>query len=498
MNSGATTIFITTENGVSGTIPFYTRNTGNIYFVSASGSDSNNGLSAATPFRTLYKMLPVMDAGDVFYIRAGTYLETDPTSPPGHECLINMSNGNHAAGETNNNIAIAAYPGEEAVLGDGTLAHNSILRQASYTPTDHMDYFVWSKLTWVASNAAWAIDNAGAAGGTINNVRLVGNDARTTQASIGKGIAFQIPANAGSDNFKMLGNYIHHTGKPLDWEPADGSGYRVGPLYFSGFGIHGGITEVAWNEFAYNNGQSQFYGHHAADRLVRLKYHDNIVHHTSTPPTQTFAVSAVFGGGDSNDTPQLNYSFITDAYVYNNIFHNNGGGMRAGDTTSWGGHGGNIYMYNNSFYGNTDVTQREIDVGNLDSFVFENNIVSTNPDGSGDYFYGPANINDFATGSSNIYYGLSNPVPAWDDATTSVSSTDPLYEDPANANFNLQENSPAINSGTPSVSSVVNKDFFGIARPQGANYDIGAIEYKTNAPSTDTTPPAPPTNIQAK
>jgi len=483
MTLGNTEISITTADGTSETIPFYTRNTGNIYFVSTTGNDSNDGLSVASPFKTLYKMLPVMQPGDIFYLRSGTYLETDPSAPSGHECLMNMSNGNHVAGTLNNSITITSYPSEEVVLGDGTLTHNSILRQASYTPTDHMDYFTWSKIKWIASNAVWAIDNGGAAGGTINNVRLVGNDATTTQASIGLGIAFQIPANAGSENFKMLGNYIHHTGKPLDWQESDGSGYRVGPLYFSGFGIHGGVTEVAWNEFAYNNGQSQFYGHHAADRIVMLKYHDNIIHHTSTQPTEVIAVSAVFGGGDSNDVPQTNYAFITDAYVYNNVFYANGGGIRVGDTTSWGGHGGNVFMYNNSFSGNTNYTQREISVGNLDYFVFKNNIISATS-GSGDYFYGPTDFNEIAAGSNNIYYGLSNSIPAWDDALTSLSNTNPLYITPVSSNLSLQSTSPAINTGT-TLASVPN-DFLGVSRPQGISYDIGAFEYVSAAEETCT------------
>ncbi len=481
MSLGETTISVTTADGTSETIPFYTRNTGNIYFVSTVGDDSNDGLTTLTPFKTLYKMLPIMAAGDVFYLRAGAYLETDPSSPVGSECLINMSNGNHAAGVINNSISIASYPGELAILGDGTLTHNSILRQASYTPTDHMDYFIWSKIKWQASNAVWAIDNGGATGGTINNVRLVGNDATTTQSSIGKGIAFQIPANAGSENFKMLGNYIHHTGKSLNWVPSDGSGYRVGPLYFSGFGIHSGITEVAWNEFAYNNGQSQFYGHHATDKIALLKYHDNLIHHTSTQPTDVIAVSAVFGGGDSNDTPQSNYAFITEGYIYNNVFYANGGGIRAGDTTSWGGHGGSLYFFNNSFYGNTDYTQREISVGNLDAFVYRNNIVWTTA-GSGDYFYGPTDMNDISVGSNNIYYGLSNSIPIWDDTVSSVSNTNPLYTNPSANDFTLQSTSPAINAGA--TLAFVPKDFLGTSRPQGSAYDIGAFEYVSAAEET--------------
>jgi hypothetical protein len=58
-----------------------------------------------------------------------------------------------------------------------------------------------------------------------------------------------------------------------------------------------------------------------------------------------------------------------------------------------------------------------------------------------------------------------------------LSTTNPKFVSPTAGNFHLQSDSPAINTGTtiPNVTD----DFDGIARPQGAGYDIGAYEYSS-------------------
>ena len=47
-----------------------------VYYVSPSGSDTNNGTSLTTPFQTLSKAISVIGAGSTLYIRGGTYRET--------------------------------------------------------------------------------------------------------------------------------------------------------------------------------------------------------------------------------------------------------------------------------------------------------------------------------------------------------------------------------------------------------------------------------------
>ena len=75
--------------------------------------------------------------------------------------------------------------------------------------------------------------------------------------------------------------------------------------------------------------------------------------------------------------PIVDYAYLTTAYIYNNVFHHNGGGIRVADNNTRGGHGGNHYYWHNTFYGNTDPTQREFSIGDIDNLTWVNNIVYT-------------------------------------------------------------------------------------------------------------------------
>jgi len=74
------------------------------HFVATNGNDTNNGLTLATPWRTIQKAARVAVAGDVVCVRGGTYKE---------RVTIQVS------GTANKPITFQSYPGERAVM-DGT------------------------------------------------------------------------------------------------------------------------------------------------------------------------------------------------------------------------------------------------------------------------------------------------------------------------------------------------------------------------------------------
>lgn len=480
MATGQTTIKVTTSVGESDTISFYTRDSGNIYFVSPTGSDSATGKTTSVPWLTAMKARGAVEAGDVVYFRGGTHTQRDTTSvSSSNYCYIHFYNGNHAAGTENNSITFAAYPAELPVFGDGTSSVPKFIRQVGYSPNvDHLDYWTFSKFKVQAYDSVLAMSTGSQS--TADYIRFVGLDATTTAAATGTGVCFWFTGNLSNSDSKFYGNYVHHTGKALDWVESDGSGYRVGPIYFQGFGKHGTV-DVGWNEFAYNNGQSQFYGHYYTDRITLLKYHDNYIHHTASAPQTRSGPSAVFGGGDDNSGTSTNYAYITDCYIYNNIFAFNGNDIRLSDHTSRGSYGGNIYYYNNTNYGNTTSSSREFNTGNFDSLVFKNNIIYTTA-GSGNYFNEDSvTWKSNATGSNNRYYGLSNALESWDDSSTSTAGVDPKMMDPDNGDFTLMPDSTCIDSGA--TLSLVGYDTRGQSRPQYNQCDIGAYEYTVHAPS---------------
>jgi hypothetical protein len=56
-------------------------------------------------------------------------------------------------------------------------------------------------------------------------------------------------------------------------------------------------------------------------------------------------------------------------------------------------------------------------------------------------------------------------------------STDPLFMNPANGDFRLKRNSPAINAGNPDTTGLPVTDIAGDFRVQGGRVDIGAYEF---------------------
>ena len=75
------------------------------YYVSPTGSDSNPG-SITQPFKTIGKLSSVMQAGDIAYIRGGTYQSTAGNAASTHFLVQNLN------GTAANPIKIWAYPGE--------------------------------------------------------------------------------------------------------------------------------------------------------------------------------------------------------------------------------------------------------------------------------------------------------------------------------------------------------------------------------------------------
>ena len=82
---------------------------GNTYYVSPNGSDNNNG-SFNAPFGTWSKLSDVLVAGDVAYIRGGTYYSQAGDDAWQHCSWENLN------GTATDSISILAYPGELPVL----------------------------------------------------------------------------------------------------------------------------------------------------------------------------------------------------------------------------------------------------------------------------------------------------------------------------------------------------------------------------------------------
>jgi hypothetical protein len=65
----------------------------------------------------------------------------------------------------------------------------------------------------------------------------------------------------------------------------------------------------------------------------------------------------------------------------------------------------------------------------------------------------------------------------YDNHSILAGSMESIFEDWENGDYHLLQNSPAVDSGTSDVSYIVIYDLDGVSRPVGSKFDIGAYEY---------------------
>lgn len=119
----------------------------------------------------------------------------------------------------------------------------------------------------------------------------------------------------------------------------------------------------------------------------------------------------------------------------------------------------------------------------VDGLQYAISVEQTGGTYDGDYNCFDSNSGQFAWGGSLQSYAT------WQGAgrdTHSVLGSDPLVVNAA-SDFHLQSGSPCRDTGTTVASAT--PDYFGISRPQGSAYDIGAAEYDSGVPPTVTQAP---------
>jgi parallel beta-helix repeat protein len=163
-----------------------------------------------------------------------------------------------------------------------------------------------------------------------------------------------------------------------------------------------------------------------------------------------------------------NYAIVhargSGTMIYNNIIYSNRGGIliySGSDRTE---------VYNNTIYNNRPGEGIALQYY-ASAPVVKNNIIYQNGSVIADYGGGGAPVQ-----SHNV-------------------ASDPSFRNSSAGDFTLQSNSIARDTGT--VVPGLTSDFLGVARPQGDSYDVGALEYSTDAAAVASlTPPQPPQNVR--
>jgi uncharacterized protein (TIGR03437 family) len=447
---GTGNITVTVNGQTSNALPF-TVMAGTIYFISTAGNNASNGRYTTStggsngPWRDIYMFNPGTDSsspstnpsGDgqyIVYVRGGTYSTLDADG-----AFVALRG---PYGGPTRRKALIGYPGETVVLN--TLgAQRGMVWNANYSPYGMNSYFTFAKMQAVGGTTG--VDSYG------NYNRVVGMTFKDMLAEAWSGVVMV----DNSQYTRVYGNLFDHNG-------FDSYKHNV---YIKTHSYAGSAeyTYVGWNEFANayardTHGGVIFISKESgfSDKYTRYVYiHDNYFRDGN--------MEFIYTG---DNTP------LSDIYIYNNVFR--GGPAIGGNGIFLAWHTNSVYLYNNVFYQMGGTNQAMVGLTGTTHAYFRNNIWvprSGQPMLDIETYQGGTFNSD-----SDLFFGT---VPSGGGITvTNPVTGDPRFVSTAGDDFRLQPSSPAINRGTSTVNTVVTKDYYGIPRPQGGAFDIGAFEYE--------------------
>jgi hypothetical protein len=455
-------IILNTPSGASNALPFSIRS-GNIYFVSPSGRDGNNG-SFTSPWKTLLKARDTMKAGDTVYLMNG-FTQPDDDGQGWRTTMLLRTGGTKESP-----IAVVAYPGAKASLGavDGP---NSAIRTTDQPP----GYWTFAGLTLRGLTEVAAIYGG-------SGWRFVANDMSCPNGDHASG-CFETQV---ASNVKLLGNTLHDAGKVTASSLYHG-------VYFS---TDTNFVEVGWNHIYNVRGcrgiqihSSPLKGGGPNDPTGHNQYgisiHDNLIHDTQCDGIVLTTIDPSKGKIE----------------LFNNVIYNAGKGPnnpeKSGNWScinvqTWTNTGptgsGIVDIYNNTLFNCGTIADPPYKDsvsaityngpnGNIRARLRNNLIYQTSsvpyllvykPGNAA--FCGNAENCSWVYGSNNLFFGVGAP-PANPSLTATIGNKDPLLGNLRTGDFHLQANSPARKTG---IDTGLATDRFGVPRGGKNGFDIGA------------------------
>ncbi|MBI2892993.1 MAG: hypothetical protein HYY06_05540 [Deltaproteobacteria bacterium] len=423
-------VVVQTPRGPSAPFPLRIHD-GSLWFVSTTGNDGASG-SEAQPFATIRRGLAALRPGDVLYIRGGTYVP-----PPDPDFRAHIRLGEIPTGTAERPIAIAGYPGETVVIGDG-----STQKIFAFDHDRPFEYITIAKLKLLPACLGMETLES-------RHVRIVANEITGSRSECADGTI----AVGGGFDIRILGNDLHDNGGPK----------LKSCVYLSGFGDSHDI-EVAYNRMSQHGGGRaiQMYGHLPEDSISNVQIHSNEI-------SEIDRDAILVGNTDGGNMP------IHDILIANNVV------IRSGRCVGWAVRVDNplaegIRIVHNTLVGNgagdsacdrsSGEPMAQIGIERARSVSIENNIlVSAGRAGLVQLLDPRAAVHC----SHNLYSGRGTPCPREDRPILGA----PAFVDPGARNYGLAPGSPAIDGA---AQSIVGVDAVGALRPAGSAPDVGALE----------------------
>ncbi|BAY17463.1 Parallel beta-helix repeat protein [Anabaenopsis circularis NIES-21] len=402
------------------------------YYVSGSGSDTNNGLSTASPFRTIQKAANLTNPGDTVLIMNGLYTN----SHSGYVLSVQRS------GTANGWIYYKAYPGHKPKI-----KHNA-----------------WNGV--LISNGSSYIE--------INGLEIEGNNPNITlDYALSQKTNTSNPLTSGNcitiDGRKN--NHLHHI-RILNNKIHDCGGGGIAVMQADYITLdRNEVYNNAWYSVFANSGISLYQNWNSdTNQGYKMYVTNNKVYNNRQYIPWIYNGKITDGSGVIiDDAKNTQNNSTLGAYkgrtlIANNISYKNGGGGIVAYKSE------NIDIINNTTYMNNqslEIDTSQISATSANNVKVLNNILYANPGMTVSKVWDSTNI----TYNYNVYANSTViPIKGANDILA-----DPRFVNPGIADFRLQSTSPAINTGY--TWSDLKTDFVGKARPSGTKYDIGAYEY---------------------
>uniref|UniRef100_UPI003B5AB889 hypothetical protein n=1 Tax=Shewanella gaetbuli TaxID=220752 RepID=UPI003B5AB889 len=412
---------------------------GKVYYVSESGDDKQDGLSIASPLKTLQAAEKKTQPGDTVYVLNGTY-----TNEFGKHILkITQS------GTAENWIRYMAYPDHKPVLRSSSTG-GIYIHGASYLLIDG--------LTLIGPQDDITLEEA-----------IEYQDIKEHPVATNTGIALK-PLKLENGKYQY-GHHLVIQNNNVSKFNCNGIGFTRGDYllvqnnkvhhnaFYSPWACSGISTWSNWN---FDNNQD----------IYRVIFRNNETYNNYNHIKFWMQNKITDGNGIIIDALMLDQNVINDGLdqeysghvlVSNNISHHNGGrGINIY-------HSDNVDIIHNTTYANGQHPNinSELGIGSSNNISLFNNIFYGQKENNMFLFYYSEDIYTDA----NLFYGFSElgmPIP--DDELAIFKR--PHFKDTINLDFSLTSQSPAVNRANPLMS--VPEDFNYHKRDQQP--DLGAFE----------------------